>query len=105
MKKMLASLCAVAVAAAVAVPALAAGPNVRVDDDFFKAKTVRIKKNTTVKWTWVGERPHNVVFKGFKSKIKETGTYRHTFKKTGTYRYVCTLHSDKGMKGTVVVSR
>ena len=105
MRKILASLCAVAVTAAVAVPALAAGPTVRVDDDFFKAKTVRIKKNTTVKWTWVGERPHNVVFKGFKSKLQRSGTYRHTFRKAGTYRYVCTVHEDKGMKGTVVVSR
>jgi len=104
MKKILASLCAVAVAAAVAVPALAAGPTVRVDDNFFRAKTVRIKKNTTVKWTWVGERPHNVTFKGFKSKTQRTGTYRHTFKKAGTYRYECTLHDEKGMKGTVVVS-
>ena len=105
MKKILASLCAVAVAAAVAVPALAATTTVRVDDDFFRAKTVRIKKDATVRWTWVGERPHNVVFKGFKSKLQRTGTYRHTFRKAGTYRYVCTLHSDKGMKGTVVVSR
>ena len=105
MRKILASPCAVAIAAAVAVPALAAGPTVRVDDNFFKAKTVRIKKDTTVKWTWVGERPHNVVFKGFKSQLKKTGTYRHTFRKAGTYRYVCTLHVDQGMKGTVVVSR
>ena len=50
MRKILASLCAAAVAAAVAVPALAAGPTVRVGDDYFKAKTVRIKKNTTVTW-------------------------------------------------------
>jgi len=101
MKKTLASICATAAVAAVAVPALAAGPSVRVDDNFFKAKTVRIKPNTTVTWKWVGERPHNVTFSKFHSKTQEAGSYRHKFTRRGTFRYVCTIHD--GMKGTVIV--
>ena len=103
MKKTLASICVTAGVAAVAVPALAAGPTVRVHDDYFKAKTVRIKPNTTVTWRWVGDHPHDVRFRSFHSTIKKTGTYRHKFTKRGTYRYVCTVHDDKGMKGTVIV--
>jgi plastocyanin len=104
-KKLLASIgvTAAAAAAALAVPALAAGPTVRVDDNFFKAKTLRIKPNTTVRWRWAGEHPHNVKFRSFHSTTKTSGTYRHRFTKRGTYHYVCTIHDGKGMKGTVIV--
>jgi plastocyanin len=104
MKKILASIGVTAVAAALAVPAFAAGPTVKVGDDYFKAKTVRIKPGQTVKWTWVGSDSHNVRFRGFGSRLQNDGTYRHTFKRKGTFRYVCTLHADKGMKGTVIVA-
>ena len=103
MKKILAAIGVSATVAAVAVPALAAGPTVRVDDNFFRAKTVHIKRNTTVTWRWVGDNPHNVKFRSFRSTIKETGSYRHKFTRRGTYRYICTIHDERGMKGTVVV--
>ena len=103
-KKLLAPIGATAAAAALAVPALGAGATVRVDDNLFKAKTVRITKGSTVTWRWVGDNPHNVKFRSFHSTIKKTGTYRHKFTTRGTYRYICTLHDDKGMKGTVIVN-
>ena len=102
-KKLLATIGVAAIGAALAVPALGAGASVRVDDDFFRAKTVRITQGSTVTWRWVGDRPHNVKFRSFRSTIKKTGSYRHKFTRRGTYRYICTLHDDAGMKGTVIV--
>lgn len=103
MRKPIALLAAASLAAAVASPALGAGASVRVGDDFFRAKTVRITKGSTVTWRWVGSDSHNVVFKAFKSKLQTKGTYRHKFARKGTFRYVCTLHEDSGMTGTVIV--
>ena len=103
MHKLIALVAAAGIAAAIATPALGAGASVRVGDDFFRAKTVRITKGSTVTWRWAGSDSHNVVFRGFRSKLQIKGTYRHRFLKRGTYRYVCTLHEDSGMKGTVVV--
>jgi plastocyanin len=103
MHKLLALLAVSIVAAVVAAPALGAGASVKVGDDFFKAKTVHITKGSTVTWKWVGSDGHNVVGKGFRSKIQNKGTFKHKFTKAGTFKYVCTLHADKGMKGTVIV--
>ena len=103
MHKPIALLAAAGIATAVATPALGAGASVKVGDDYFRAKTVRITKGSTVTWRWVGSDSHNVVFRGFKSKLQNKGTYRHRFMKRGTFRYVCTLHEDNGMKGAVVV--
>jgi plastocyanin len=103
MHKLLASLAAAGIIAAIATPAFGAGASVKVGDDFFKAKTVRVTKGSTVTWKWAGSDSHNVVGKGFKSKLQSKGTFKHKFTKAGTYRYVCTIHEDSGMKGTVVV--
>jgi plastocyanin len=103
MKKILASICVTVGVAALTVPAFAAGPTVRVGENYFKAKTVHVKRNTTVTWKWVGSDSHNVRFTGYGSRLQNSGTYRHKFTRRGTFRYVCTLHADKGMKGTVIV--
>lgn len=99
---LLAVASAVAVSA-IAAPALAAGTTVKVSDDKFTAKVVHIKKGATVTWKWVGSDSHNVVGKGFRSKTQNKGTFSHRFTKAGTYNYVCTLHVQLGMKGTIVV--
>ena len=103
MHKLIALVVAAGIAAAIATPALGAGATVKVGDNFFRAKTVHITKGSTVTWRWVGSDSHNVVFRGFKSKLQNKGTYRHKFTRAGTYRYVCSLHKDLGMKGTLVV--
>ena len=103
MRTLIATLAAAGLIAAIAVPAAAVGPTVRVGDDYFRAKTVTVKKGTTVTWKWVGSDSHNVVFKSFKSTLKNKGAYKHTFTRRGTFRYVCTLHADRGMRGTVIV--
>ena len=103
MHKLVALLAAAGIAVVVATPALGAGATVKVGDDFFRAKTVHITKGSTVTWKWVGSDSHNVVFKRFRSKLQNHGTYKHRFAKAGTFRYVCTLHEDLGMKGKVLV--
>jgi plastocyanin len=106
MKKTLAGVAAVAVAGALAVPALAATKTVQVKDNKFVAKSITVSKGTTVKWVWRGEAPHDVtVTKGptkFKSKVKTSGSFSKKLTKKGTYSIVCTIHAP-GMKMTVRV--
>ncbi len=101
MRRIIVPLLAAGVCAASAVPASGAGGTVRVDDNVFKPKTVRITRGATVTWRWVGDRDHNVVGKGFRSSTRERGTYKRRFARRGTFNYRCTLHD--GMTGTVRV--
>jgi plastocyanin len=96
----------VAVAGAVAAPALAATRTVAVKDDVFSSKTLKISKGTTVKWVWQGKSFHNVTaVQGsptqFRSKLQTKGTFTHRFTKTGKYTIVCTIHAQ--MVSTVTV--
>ena len=70
----------------------------------FSPKTVTVKRGTTVRWSWSGSIPHNVVGKGFKSKTAGKVTFSKRFTKKGTYRYVCTIHKAQGMTGVIKVS-
>ena len=80
---------------------------IAVKDDVFSPKRTTISKNTLVTWRWRGDNPHNVRSRGTKrfksSAIKTEGTHRYRFRKAGTYRYVCTIHEDDGMTGTIIV--
>jgi plastocyanin len=99
---------------AAALPAVASQPKataaatkgVKVGDLFFKKSRITIDSGDTVKWTWVGELPHDVtVTKGprkFNSKTKTSGTYAKKLRKRGTYRYICSVHPVE-MKGRIVV--
>jgi plastocyanin len=110
MKKYLAlALVLAAVAAAFAVPALAATHKVKVGDNFFVKSggaTVTVTKGTTVNWIWRGSAPHNVtVTKGptkFRSKTQSSGHFSRKLTKAGTYKIVCTIHAP-GMRMTLKV--
>jgi plastocyanin len=106
MNRSLFATTAVLVALGAGAPALGSGgPTVKVADYKFVSKTVHVKHGQTVTWKWVGEDPHNVTGKGFKSKTKKAGTFSHRFAKAGTYKYVCTIHGKSyAMHGTIVVS-
>jgi plastocyanin len=97
MKKLVAGGAAVVVAGALAVPALAATKTVQVKDNKFVAKSITVKKGTTVKWVWKGKAPHDVsVTKGpakFKSSVKTSGSFSKKLTKAGTYSIVCTIHA------------
>ena len=102
MNKFLLSLSLSALALGAAAPAIGAGKSVAAKDDFFSPKTVSISKGSKVTWRFVGDNPHNVVGKGFKSAVKSSGVFRHKFTRRGTFNYRCTIHS--GMTGTIKVT-
>ena len=81
---------------------------VSVRDDFFSPRSVGVARNGKVVWRWKGSNPHNVRFRkapsGASKRGSETqssGRFARTFSKSGRYRYVCTIHEDLGMKGSV----
>jgi plastocyanin len=84
---------------------------VSVRDDFFSPKRITISSGDRLKWTWREEGTHNVRFRKVPrggsrspgSTLKTSGTFSRKFRKRGTYRYVCTIHEDSGMTGSVKV--
>jgi plastocyanin len=82
--------------------------SVSVRDDLFSPRTASVSVGGKVTWRWRGSNPHNVKFRkvprGASKRGKGTqdsGRFSRTFSKRGTYRYVCTIHEDIGMRGTV----
>jgi plastocyanin len=111
MRKLLALISITAIAAAIAVPALAAAPvkNVKVGPVFsFGPKSIKIKKGTKVVWKWTGGLPHILAIKSgpvkFHSKKQISGTYTHVFTVKGTYLLICRNHFAQGMKMTIKVT-
>ena len=91
--------------AALAVLSMAApGPaQVTVVDNDFKPGLVTVRPGRAVKWTWSGERRHNVwLERGPRGcGVRRSGSCTRTFRKTGAYDYYCTLHGS--MAGRVRV--
>lgn len=80
---------------------------VHIVDIDFSPKLLKVKRGTTVTWSFEDKNtPHNVTSRGkskFKSSpTKQSGTYSVRFTKPGTYSYVCTIHFN--MKAKIVVS-
>ena len=107
MRKIALSLLA---AGALVVPAAttAATPTILVKDDFFKPKSLTVKKDTKVRWVWKGSNAHNVKLthkrtgKVVKSKFKTKGDFAYTFTRRGTWKMLCEVHPIT-MTGKVVV--
>ena len=82
--------------AVIAVSALGATKTVTIGDDFFKPKSVCVKKGATVKWVWKGKSMHNVTVTSgpvkFTSKTQKKGTFSKKLTKKGTYKIICTIH-------------
>jgi plastocyanin len=98
MRKALAGLATVAVAAAAAVPSLGASTKtVSVKDSYFGPAKLTIVKGTKVRWAWKGRERHNVAVASgpstFRAGTRKTGHFEHTFKKRGSYQIVCTIHA------------
>src|SRR6476659_6189086 len=93
------------VAGAVAIPAFAATRTVKLGDNFFRPKTLSVKRGTTVLFKWTGSAPHNVTVtsgpKKFHSRTQTKGSFKATPHTKGTYKIVCTIHA--GMKMTLKV--
>ncbi len=79
---------------------------VKVKDDFFAPKNLRIGKGTKVNFVWRGYNPHDVHIGRSRthSKLKTKGSFSFTFKRKGTYHVYCSIHSALGMKMTVYVN-
>jgi plastocyanin len=105
MKRLLVLAVAIAACALIAAPALARTKSVSVGDSFFRARSVTVKRGTTVRWHWVGRLVHNVtVLKGpqsFASPTQRSGTFRHRMTRRGSYTLSCTIHP--GMEMTLRV--
>jgi plastocyanin len=98
---------ALIIALLAAAPAMATTKTVKVGDNFFKAKTVKVHKGTTVKWNWIGSHQHNVTVTSgpshFQSSTKRSGSFKRKMKKRGTYKIICTIHAP-GMRMTLKVT-
>ena len=87
----------------------AATKNVRVGDNFFKAKTIKVRKGTIVKWTWgTSGEPTDVEHDVYSTKgtrlrsgFKTEGTYRKRIKRST--RYLCRVHATT-MRGRIIVT-
>ena len=85
--------------------------SVSVRDDFFSPKSRSVSRGDTVSWRWRRtDNPHNVRFRKVPSgtrkggsSTKSSGRFSRTFRKSGRYTYVCTIHEDIGMVGSVRV--
>jgi plastocyanin len=102
-RKTIASILAVAAAAAVVAPGvLARGEpeaTITVGNNFLSPSKKTISRGTKLEFRWVGgERHHIVKTEGPGGAIQELATSKkgvnlaHTFNKRGTYRFVCTIH-------------
>jgi len=103
-----------AVTASLAMAATPAPRIVKVGDNWFyksspRVPTINVKRNTTVKFKFVGDDPHNIIgyrgsTKKFSSSIKSSGYYNKKLTTTGTFKIVCDIHGDydQSMKIKVV---
>lgn len=100
------------VAAFAAVPtvsALASTPTkaVTVGNNFFRARTMTVKRGTRVTWIWhTFGIFHNVTVKSgpvkFHSRNVGSGSFNKVLTKKGTYHLFCTLHPTQ-MRETIIV--
>jgi len=108
MRKLIGLVAALAVAAALAVPALAASTKTASVADFSIRPNMTITHGTKVVWRWKGGSgiQHTVTVKSgpvkFGSRLMSSGSYSHIFTKKGTYRLYCKVHPNT-MKETIVV--
>ena len=85
-----------------------AGMNVFLPD------AVKISPGTTLKWVNESNVPHNVigVYKSANGSqvavdsgfIEHNRSWQYPFNEQGVFEYRCTIHSEEGMKGTIIVS-
>lgn len=103
--RLLVAVAVLTVAGVAAVPALAVTRTVKVGDNYFIKKTggiATVKKGTTVRWLWVGKKPHTVTGTGAgkfitSGKPKKTGSYTLVTRKRGTFRIICIIHGEQKM--------
>jgi plastocyanin len=105
------ALIAVAVGAAILVPAATSAPTahqsatrtIKVGDIYYVSSsrtnpTVSVSRGTKVVWRFVGVQPHTVTVSSgpvkFSSAKKKSGSYSRTVTRAGTYRIYCKIHGN-----------
>ena len=108
MKRREFSLLAIALGAAPALPAAAAGPQpvtVRIKNFAFVPVKLTITAGTTVVFVNDDDEPHTATAanKAFDSEAIDTKkSWKHAFARPGTFAYYCELHPQ--MRGQIVVT-
>jgi plastocyanin len=81
--------------------------------NMFMPDAVEVGAGTTIKWFNDSNVPHNVVGAyrtDSGSKMVDSGfiergrSWQYSFEEQGEFEYFCTIHTEEGMKGTIVVS-
>jgi plastocyanin len=107
LKMLVVAVAAVAVCAAIAIPALAGTKRVSVGPgESFSPRSLTVARGTQVTFRWTGDEPHNVVGTSgpvrFRTPVRHAGaTFTKRFTKSGTYRIICTLHDGMRLRLTV----
>lgn len=90
-----------------AAAASAATMTVEMRDNTFQPQTITVNVGDTITWTNVGQRPHDATADNgaFSSprRMSNGQSFSWTATAPGTYTYVCTIHINQGMRGTIVV--
>lgn len=80
--------------------------------NMFMPGTVTVDAGTTIRWLNDSNVPHNVVGayrtesgstvvdSGF---IERGRSWQHGFEEAGVFEYLCTIHTEEGMKGAIIV--
>ena len=96
MKRLVPLAAVLLLAAAFAIPALAATKTVGVHDSSFSPGRLTVKAGTKVVWKWRSSLPHNVTVtsgpRKFHSKTQSSGSFTAIPHKKGTYNIICTVH-------------
>jgi len=94
-KRLLALTAVAGVAAALAIPALAATTKTdKVTDKGFSPTSITIRKGDSIKWVWVGKKRHQVFqTEGpghfhYPPQPRVKAQFTHRFTKKGTYKFV-----------------
>ncbi len=90
--------------------------NITAANAGFGSADAMINLGDTVRWTWLGGRPHSVTsmpdMMVFDSGVQNTGfVFEHTFNDLGDFAYICILHGQhdpstgqhSGMSGMISV--
>jgi plastocyanin len=92
-------LLALVIALVAAAPAAARTRNVKVGDNFFRARSITVHKGTIVRWNWIGTNAHDVAVRRgprrFHSAVKTRGHFSRRLRRRGTYKIVCRIHAPR----------
>jgi plastocyanin len=88
---------------------------IRANINMFVPNIVIVEKGSAVRWSNPSSLPHNVVGtfnqtvggeeisidSGF---IDPNNSWQYRFEQEGVFNYLCTIHSEEGMRGTIIVT-